>query len=147
MIRLARADEVGWVAETIAAAFSVYIPRMSRVPAPMTADHAALVAAGAVHVLEEAGERHGLIVLQSASDHLFVDIVAVPPEAQHRGIGRALLSFAEAEARRLGHAALRLYTHETMTENQRFYPRLGYRRTAATVEDGFARVYFEKRLD
>ena len=147
MIRPARADEVGWVAGTIAAAFSVYIQRIGRTPAPMTADHASLIAAGEVHVLEEAGERLGLIVQRAYPDHLYVDIVAVLPDAQHRGIGRQLLAFAEAEAARLGLPALRLFTHEKMTENRRFYPRLGFRQTDARREDGFDRVYFEKRLD
>ena len=134
------------MAGTIAAAFRVYIPRMDREPAPMTADHAALVAAGEVHVLEEAGERLGLIVQRAYPDHLYIDILAVPLEAQHRGIGRRLLAFAEAEAVRLGLPALRLFTHEKMTENRRFYPRLGYRQIDARREDGFDRVYFEKRL-
>ena len=90
----------------------------------MTADHAALVAAGEVHVLEEAGERLGLIVQRVFADHLYIDILAVMPEAQHRGIGRQLLAFAEAEARRLGLPALRLFTNAKMTENLRFYPRM-----------------------
>jgi ribosomal protein S18 acetylase RimI-like enzyme len=146
MIRGARADEVAWVAATIAAAFAPYIPRIGRPPAPMTADHAALVTAGEVHVLEERGERLGLIVMRRVADHLFVDILAVRPEAQHRGIGRRLMAFAETEAVRLSLAALRLYTNAAMTENLRFYPRLGFRRTNAHSEDGFDRVDFEKEL-
>jgi ribosomal protein S18 acetylase RimI-like enzyme len=146
MIRGARADEVAWVAATIAAAFAPYIPRIGRPPAPMTADHAALVTAGEVHVLEERGERLGLIVMRRVADHLFVDILAVRPEAQHRGIGRRLMAFAETEAVRLSLAALRLYTNAAMTENLRFYPRLGFRRTNARSEDGFDRVDFEKEL-
>jgi ribosomal protein S18 acetylase RimI-like enzyme len=146
VIRRAGADDVAWVAATIAAAFGGYIPRMGRTPAPMTVDHGALVAAGEVHVLEEAGERLGLIVQRAAADHLYIDILAVLPEAQHRGIGRQLLAFAEAEARRLGLPALRLFTHAKMTENLRFYPRMGYREIDARSEDGFDRVYFEKRL-
>ena len=146
MIRPARGDEVAWVSGTIAAAFGVYIARIGREPAPMTADHAALIAAGEVQVLEEAGERLGLIVQRPYPDHLYVDIVAVLPAAQRRGIGRRLLGFAEAEAARLGLPALRLFTHEKMTENRRFYPRLGYRQIDARREAGFDRVYFEKRL-
>lgn len=146
MIRRARADEVAWVAETIAAAFNRYIPRIGRLPAPMVADHGALVAAGEVHVLEEAGERLGLIVQRPAADHLYIDILAVLPAAQHRGLGRQLLGFAEAEARRLGLPAVRLFTNVKMTENLRFYPRLGYRQTGQHSEDGFERVDFEKRL-
>lgn len=146
MIRPARADEVGWVAETVAAAFGRYVARIGRKPAPMTADHAALVAAGEVNILESAGARLGLIVLRVAPDHLFVDIVAVAPAAQHRGIGRQLMRFAEEEAARLGLPALRLYTNAKMTENLRFYPGLGYRQTETRREDGFDRVNFEKRL-
>lgn len=146
MIRRARADEVAWVAATIVAAFSLYIARIGRPPAPMTVDHAALVAAGEVHVLEDDGERLGLIVLQSKTDHLYVDILAVAPQAQHRGLGRRLMVFAETEARRLGLTVLRLYTNAAMTENLRFYPRLGFHRTNARTDDGFERVFFEKRL-
>lgn len=146
MIRRARADEAAWVAQTIAAAFGVYIARLGRLPAPMTADPDAFIAAGEVHLLEEGGERLGLIVQRAAADHLYIDILAVAPAAQRRGIGRRLLDFAEAEARRLGLPALRLFTNAKMTENLRFYPRLGYRQTAARREDGFDRVYFEKPL-
>jgi ribosomal protein S18 acetylase RimI-like enzyme len=146
MIRRARADEVGWVSATIAAAFDYYIERIGRTPAPMTANHAALVAAGDVHLLEAEGGRRGLIVMRAKPDHLYVDILAVLPAAQGRGIGRALMAFAEAEARRLGLPAVRLFTNVKMTENRRFYPRLGYRETETRAEDGFDRVYFEKRL-
>jgi ribosomal protein S18 acetylase RimI-like enzyme len=84
--------------------------------------------------------------MRRVADHLFVDILAVRPEAQHRGIGRRLMAFAETEAVRLSLAALRLYTNAAMTENLRFYPRLGFRRTNARSEDGFDRVDFEKEL-
>ncbi|HZB93334.1 MAG TPA: GNAT family N-acetyltransferase, partial [Stellaceae bacterium] len=146
MIRLARAEDLGWVADTIAAAFRAYIPRMGRAPAPITADHAAYIAAGEVHVFEAEGQRLGLIVQRAEADHLFVDILAVAPGAQHRGVGRALMGFAEDEARRLGLPALRLYTNAKMSEALRFYPALGFRQVAERREDGFDRVYFEKRL-
>jgi ribosomal protein S18 acetylase RimI-like enzyme len=146
VIRRARGDEIAWVADTIAAAFGRYVPRLGRVPMPMTADHAAMVAAGEVHVLEEAGERLGLIVLRPAADHLYVDILAVLPSAQGRGSGQRLLAFAESEARRLGLPALRLLTNVLMTENLRFYPRRGFRETERRVEDGIGQVNFEKRL-
>jgi GNAT superfamily N-acetyltransferase len=146
VIRRARADELGWVSDTVAAAFRGYIPRMGRAPAPMNADHAAFIAAGEVHIFEIEGDRLGLIVERAATDHLFVDILAVAPAAQRRGVGRALMRFAEAEALRLGLGAVRLYTNVKMTENLRFYPALGYRPVETRREDGFERVYFEKRL-
>ena len=146
MIRHARADEAVWVADAIAAAFRGCIPRMGRVPAPMMADHAALIAAGEVYVCEEEGARLGLIVMRGAADHLHVDILAVLPAAQHRGTGQQMMRFAEGEALKLGLPTVRLYTNTTMTETRRFYLRLGYRQVDARCEDGFDRVFFEKRL-
>lgn len=146
MIRPARADEAAWVAETVDAAFALYVPRIGRKPAPMNADHAASIAAGEVHILERDGERLGLVVQRAKQGHLFIDILAVTPAAQHQGVGKALLDFAEEEARRLGLPALRLYTHAKMTENLRFYPARGFRQTGTKQEDGFDRVDFEKRL-
>lgn len=146
MIRRAAPAEVDWVSATIDAAFSRYIPRIGRKPQPMTVDHAALIAAGEVHVLEDGDERLGLIVMRAEADHLYVDILAVRPEAQRRGLGRQLMAFAEDEARRLGLPALRLFTNAKMTENRRFYPRLGFREIGDRTEDGFERVDFEKSL-
>ena len=44
-------------------------------------------------------------------------------------------------------AAVTLYTNEAMVENLQLYPRLGYVETGRGVEEGYRRVYFEKRLD
>jgi ribosomal protein S18 acetylase RimI-like enzyme len=57
------------------------------------------------------------------------------------------MAHAEAEARVLGLPELRLYTNELMTANVAWYPRLGYRETERRAERGFARVFFEKRLN
>ena len=146
MIRLAHADEADWARRLVRGAYRHYIVRMGREPAPMQADYPALIAAGEVHVLVDDGERVGLIVLRSEDDALFVENVAIDPGRQHHGYGRALMAFAEAEARRLGLGKLSLYTHETMTENLRFYPRLGFREVACHEQDGFRRVFLEKLL-
>jgi GNAT superfamily N-acetyltransferase len=65
---------------------------------------------------------------------------------QKTGVGKALLEFAEAEARRLGYDSIHLSTHEKMTENQALYARIGYREYDRRVEDGYSRVYMRKRL-
>ena len=41
---------------------------------------------------------------------------------------------------------VRLYTHVKMTENMAYYARLGYTESYRVTEDGFERVYMEKRL-
>ncbi|MFX8999726.1 GNAT family N-acetyltransferase, partial [Acinetobacter baumannii] len=45
------------------------------------------------------------------------------PDRQGRGLGRRLIAFADAEARRLGLPEIRLYTHVTMTGNIALYGR------------------------
>lgn len=145
-IRLARSDEAGAAQALARAAYQHYVARMGREPAPMLADYGTLIAAGEVHLLESGGRLRGLIVLRSDGDALFVENVAVERAAQGQGLGRALMAFAEAEARRRGAARIELYTNVLMTENLAFYPRLGFREIGRWEEDGYHRVYFEKPL-
>ena len=79
-------------------------------------------------------------------DHLLLDNVAVRPDRQGHGTGRALIAFAETEARRRGFAELRLYTHVTMVENIALYTGLGFRATGRGVEAGYERVFMRKPI-
>ena len=146
-IRPARREEAEWAKALVRRAYALYVPRMGQEPAPMLADYGALIEAGELKLLEEAGRPVGLIVLRPKEDALFVENIAVDPQAQGKGYGRALLAFAANEARRLGLAAIRLYTNAAMTENLAYYPRLGFRETGRREEDGYSRVFFEKRVE
>jgi ribosomal protein S18 acetylase RimI-like enzyme len=145
-IRQARAADVPRIEAIVAAAYAKYIPRMGKKPGPMLDDYAARVGEGAVWVLETDGAVVGLVVLLPEPDHMLLDNVAVDPGLAGRGIGRALIAFAEAETRRRGFAEIRLYTHVTMTENIAMYPRLGYEETHRGEQAGFQRVFMRKRL-
>jgi ribosomal protein S18 acetylase RimI-like enzyme len=147
MIRPARPDEAAAVGELTRRAYAHYVERIGRRPAPMDADYDALVAAGRVFVREADGEVAGAIVLARLDDHVLVENVAVDPRFQKRGLGRALLAFAEEEAARQGVGLLRLYTNVLMVENIALYTRLGWRETERRSERDFARVFFEKRLE
>ena len=68
------------------------------------------------------------------------------PAHQGRGHGRAFLEHAAQLAREAGHDRLRLYTNEAMVENLALYPYLGWTETGRVREEGFRRVYFEKRV-
>jgi predicted N-acetyltransferase YhbS len=127
-------------------AYALYVERIGRRPAPMEADHAAEVAGGQVHVAEEDGAIVGLIVLVPAPDHLLVENVAVAPERQGEGLGRALLELAADEGRRLGVPELRLYTNAKMYENLERYPHLGWTETGRSTISGFDRVSFRRPL-
>jgi ribosomal protein S18 acetylase RimI-like enzyme len=110
----------------VQAAYGRYVERMGRPPGPMTEDYGALVRNGVVTVAERGGEIAGLLVLDVGDEGFTVENVAVDPAHQGTGVGRALLYYAEAEARRRGFEAIALYTHETMTENLALYTRIGY---------------------
>ena len=145
-IRPAGPADLDAVRRCVLEAYALYIPRIGREPAPMTADYAELIGRGEVWVTEENGRVIGVLVLRPLADSLFLENVAVLPACQGRGIGRALIAFAERHARALGLPEVTLYTNERMTENLLLYPRLGYVETGRRTEEGFARVYFRKPL-
>lgn len=148
MIRAARATDTAAIEAIVDAAYSTYVERIGKPPGPMLDDYAARIDAGLVCVLEDAeGTVAAIIVLIPKTDHLLLDNVAVRPDRQGNGLGRALIAFAEAEARRLGFAELRLYTHEKMTENIALYARLGFVETGRGQQAGYARVFMRKRID
>ena len=147
MIRPARAEDCAAVEAIVEAAYSVHIERIGMPPGPMVDDYAALIAEDAVSVLATPdGQVAALVVLLPKSDHLLLDNIAVRPDRQGQGLGRALIAFAEAEARRLGYDELRLYTHETMTQNIALYRRLGFVETGRGRQEGYDRVFMTKRL-
>jgi GNAT superfamily N-acetyltransferase len=147
VIRRAQSEDRAAVEAIVRDAYAVYIERIGKPPGPMLDDYAALIADGAVNVLEEAGGAiAAIIVLLPQPDHLLLDNIAVRPDRQGSGLGRRLIAFAEAEAWRLGHAELRLYTHERMTENIALYTRLGFVETGRGREAGYDRVFMTKRL-
>lgn len=147
MIRRALSTERAAVEAIVAAAYSPYIARIGKPPGPMLDDYAALIADGAVSVLEDAeGGIAAILVLLPKPDHLLLDNIAVRPDRQGQGLGRRLVEFADNEARRRGYREVRLYTHETMTENIALYLRLGFVETGRGREAGYDRVFMVKRL-
>ncbi|HYF08886.1 MAG TPA: GNAT family N-acetyltransferase [Acetobacteraceae bacterium] len=144
--RLARPEEAHAIRTLVRAAYAHYVPRIGIEPLPMVDDYAARIAARQAWVLERDGRLAGVIVLEDTPDGVLLDNVAVASDAQHQGIGRALIAFAESEARRRGQARLWLYTNERMTENLALYARLGFVETGRAERSGRKAVYMEKRL-
>ena len=146
-IRPAVAADEAAVRGCAEAAYAQYVAAIGRKPAPMVADFAGQIGDGVVHVAEGADSTVlGFIVFFPRGEHMFLENVAVADDAAGQGIGRALIGFCEAEARRLGLASVQLYTNEKMAANLSIYPHLGYAETDRRTEDGFNRVYFEKRV-
>lgn len=143
-IRQAVAADVPAVKTVTDAAYHHYIERIGVVPQPMEADHAANVAAGLVFVTGR--PVHGVIVVEARADHLYVDSIAVHPDAQGTGVGGRLLRFVDAHARDLGLPEVRLYTNAMMWENQKLYPKYGYEVVERRVDGPYDRIHYRKRL-
>ena len=83
----------------------------------------------------------GLVLILDGETALLANI-AVHPEAGGRGIGRALIAAAEAEARAAGASQIDLATHVDMPANLVLYERLGWRE----VERSGSKVRMSKPL-
>ncbi|MEW2318554.1 GNAT family N-acetyltransferase [Streptomyces bauhiniae] len=144
-VRAATAADVPAVRAVTDAAYRPYIARIGVVPQPMEADHMADVEEGCVFVIGEPVA--GLVVVRARPDHLFLDSIAVHPDAHGRGVGRRLLHFVETRARALGLPEIRLYTNALMWENQEIYPRYGYELVERRVDGPYDRLHYRKLLD
>ena len=144
--RPATGADVPKVAALVNDAYGHYIERVGILPRPMTDDYAEVIANRLVTIAEHHGAIVGVIVLTVDDEGFLIDNVAVDPSHRGRGLGRALLEFAEAEARRAGFDSIYLYTHEKMTENLAIYSRIGYVEYNRRSLGEFSLVYMRKHL-
>lgn len=145
-LRNAVDEDSAAVTECVHNAFSHYIERIGRKPGPMLMDYAQEIREHQVFVVEDNGQIFGVLVLCIKDEGFLLDVIAVEPRAQGKGIGKLLLEAAESEAQRQGFTSIYLYTHEKMTENQLLYKKIGYVEYDRRVEHGLRRVYMRKEL-
>lgn len=146
IVERAEAGDVAVIHSMIGAAYSKYIARIGKLPAPMTADFGKLVETGNVYVLRVGGSVVGSVLLLKDGDSIKVNDLVVDPSAQGRGYGSVLMKYAEQMARAQGLPAVTLFTNEKMHENIAIYTKIGFTETGRKMEDGFNRVYFRKDL-
>ena len=146
-LRLARQEDAAAVKACVVAAFGRYVVRIGKPPAPMLLDFAAEIRAGHVWLVpDKATGVAGVLVQYETREGFYIDTVAVLPDSQGIGVGKALLQFAEQEALRRGYTSVYLCTNAKMTENQTFYPRIGYVERERKRESGYARIFYVKSL-
>lgn len=146
VIRKATDADLDQVKACAEAAYTRYIERIGKKPAPMVADFATAIEAETLYVIEAEAHMCGFVVFYACNDYLHLENVAVDPHFQGHGCGKKLIDFVEQQARDGGYGLVELYTNAKMTENLGLYPRLGYVEFDRRQEDGFDRVYFKKTL-
>lgn len=100
----------------------------------------------AIVIRDDAGAIIGGLWGRSGYRWLFVEYLALPPQARGQGQGTALMLAAEAEARRLDCLGVWLDTYSFQARG--FYEKLGYR-VFGQIDDyppGAARFFLSKRL-
>jgi GNAT superfamily N-acetyltransferase len=145
-LRSAEQADASKVDALVDAAYGHYVERIGMLPRPMTDDYGQVIASRQVTVAEIHGTIVGVIVLTVDEEGFLIDNVAVDPSHRGKGLGRALLEFAEAEARRAGFDSIYLYTHERMKENLALYSRIGYAEYDRRSQGQFSLVYMRKHL-
>jgi len=144
--RAAAQGDASGAAACVRAAYEHYVARNGLVPMPMRQDYDEVMRDYQVTVVEHGGEIVAVLALAVTGEGFLLDNIAIAPPHQGKGLGCALLQYAETEARRQGFDSIYLYAQEIMTENITLYRRIGYVEYARRVEFGLSRVYLRKRL-
>ena len=81
----------------------------------------------------------GCAFIAEHADRFYVGKLAVAPEMQGTGVGRALMEEAEALALKAGKPMLELQTRIELTANQAAFRKLGFHEAARTAHAGYDR--------
>lgn len=91
----------------------------------------------------------GCLFAAPRPDALYIGKMAVRPDLQGAGLGRALMAAAEDLARARGLPFLELQTRVELSGNHEAFARMGFRRTGETAHEGYDRptsLTFRKAL-
>jgi len=125
--RLAEPADSGLVQQISSEAYvPAYEQIIGAVPKPAYEDYRPRISDGLVWLLEDDGYTSGVLVVEVQALYLLVYSIAVRPSCQGRGYGRALLEFAEQQARNRNLSEIRLYTNTKMASNVRLYVACGF---------------------
>ena len=137
-LRRAVAADAAAIKQVVDAAYERWVPVIGRKPGPMMTDYVAATGRSLIDLHEIDNRPVALIEMRPKNDHLLIVNVAVSPNTQGRGLGRALMVHAEPVAQSLGLKETRLYTNTLMASNIAFYSDLGYQRDR---EEAFMQGY------
>lgn len=123
MLTLAVPEDAAALMSLFSRAFADYAHRMGRAKAGPFDWLAGVVARKQIWWFEE---RRGAVYLREEGSTLHIEQIAVDPDHQKNGSGRAILEVIEAEARARGLDEIALYTAQQMTHLVAFYSKCGF---------------------
>ncbi|MEO1353017.1 MAG: GNAT family N-acetyltransferase [Cyanobacteria bacterium J06635_15] len=145
-LRPAAVDDADAVKQLSCIAFEKYVDQIGRTPRVMLADYRQVIARDRVWVVDERAQLIAVLVLVINDTHYHINNIAVHPNNQRQGIGKALLRQAEAQSIHEGYGEIWLHTNETMVHNIRLYTSIGYQEMYRKAYPGSKSLYMRKTL-
>lgn len=127
-LRRGTAEDLETILKLQRAAYSRNRVLLGVEPLPLLADYQAILRDldKDVWLQSVGGLVVGILILERRADDLLIESIAMEPAHQGLGKGTVLLEAAEAEAKRLGYAVIRLYTGSPLKHLISWYGRHGF---------------------
>jgi ribosomal protein S18 acetylase RimI-like enzyme len=100
-------------------------------------------------IAESGGAGIGCVLFTPEDKALYIGRLAVDPAWRRRGVARALMAYAEAEARRRGLERMRLQVRIPLVGNQALFKSCGFVEVGREAHPGYTKpttIRMEKRL-
>jgi N-acetylglutamate synthase-like GNAT family acetyltransferase len=129
-IREATANDSEGLKDCMESAYATYRERMDgkRLP-PMDVDYFSEIQNYPTWVVDSNGMILGGLIMVFEESEASIANIAVEPKSQGKGIGTALMRYAELKAREKHFSELHLATHVLLNENISLYQHLGWKIT------------------
>ncbi|MDF1749895.1 MAG: GNAT family N-acetyltransferase [Alphaproteobacteria bacterium] len=144
--RKANPNDAITIRALVRAAYAKWVPVIGREPMPMRADYDRAIADHHIELLTLKEDLVGVIEMMILPDHLWIENIAVHPNAQGKGFGKQLLARAQELAHAHNVTEIRLLTNGAFTDNIQLYENQGYKITAREPFMGGITVYMSKAL-
>ncbi|HEX2114365.1 MAG TPA: GNAT family N-acetyltransferase [Alphaproteobacteria bacterium] len=152
-LREATAADAELLSRLIISAFSTYEVRLDPPSSSLKETPDAIRAKFATHggaIAESEGKAVGCVLFTPEEDSvLYVGRLAVDPMWRRRGVARALIAYAELEARRRGRDTLRIQVRIPLVSNQQLFKSCGFVEVSRETHPGYTApttIRMEKRL-
>ena len=150
-LRPARPDEADAIAALVGRAFTGYVRRLGKEwPGPYE-DMPERIAQDRVKVIDGPAGPIAALLHSTAGDVFKIDMVAVDPEHQGKGVSRQLLTAAEDLALAAGASEIQLHTVAKYDRLVRLYRQAGFAVTHEgphpNGDDGHPRAFMRKSLE